>query len=112
MLKEGDNQLRLETPCITDDTLLDLHLKTSILSIRVVEIWVLMGIREHPENCVFAILQSILKHRPTYRPCDVKRDFKAQFGVTVMYDKIWWGKDLAQDVLYGLARYSYDSLRL
>ena len=58
-----------------------------------------------------AILQSILKQWPTYRSCDAKRDLKAQFGVTFIYDKFWWGNELAQNDLYGLARQSYDSLR-
>ena len=40
---------------------------------------------------ISAILQLVLKHWPTYRPCDAKRDFKAHFGVTLTYGKVWWG---------------------
>jgi len=60
---------------------------------------------------VSAILQSVLKHQPTYIPYDAKRDFNTQFGVTLTYDNVWWVKELAQNDLYGLARHSYDNLR-
>ena len=65
-------------------TPLDLPLKTSILS-KHVGIWVLMGIREHPENeneLFFVRTETPI----TYRLCDTKRDFKAQFRVTLTYD--------------------------
>jgi len=73
-----------------------------------------MGTDRHKRafrKLVSAIFQSVLKHRPTYRPYDAKKDFKAQFRVTIKYNKIWYGKELAQNDLYRLARRSYDSLR-
>jgi len=50
------------------------------------------------------IIQTTLKHRPTYTPCDAKKYFKAQFEVTLHYHKLWWEKELAQNKLYKLAR--------
>jgi len=73
-----------------------------------------MGIAEHMRTSrkfIAFILRTILKHHPTYRTCDARKDFKAQYGVTLKYHKIWWGKELAQNELYGLARHSYDCLR-
>jgi len=32
---------------------------------------------------VSAILQNTLRHHPTYKPCNAKKDFKAQFRVTL-----------------------------
>jgi len=61
-------------------------------------------------KCVAFIIQNILKHRPTYTACDARKDFKAIYGVALNYDKVWWEKELAQHEIYGLARYTYDSL--
>ena len=67
------------------------------------------GHRRASRKWVASIVQNILKHRPTYRACDARKDFKDPHGVTLKYDNVWWGKELAQDALYELARCSYDS---
>jgi len=85
-------------------------IKTFNYVTRVVEKWVLIGIRAF-RKWVSDILQSVLKHWSTHTPYDTQKDFKAQFRVTLTYDKIWWGKELAQNDLHGLTRHSYDSLR-
>jgi len=69
------------------------------------------GHRRASRKFVASILQNMLKHHPTYRAYDARKDFKAQFGVSLKYHKVWWGKELAQNELYRLARHSYDSLR-
>jgi len=48
---------------------------------------------------IASLLQTILKHQPTYRLIDTKKDYKAQYGVEVGYHAIWWGKELAQSEL-------------
>jgi len=37
---------------------------------------------------VASIVQNILKHHPTYKACDARKNFKALYGVTLNYDKV------------------------
>ncbi|XP_020266071.1 uncharacterized protein LOC109841518 [Asparagus officinalis] len=56
-------------------------------------------------------LQPTLKVRPDIRPIDVQKEFLSSYGIRVEYSKIWWGKERAQERLYGDAYESYDQLR-
>ncbi|XP_020263173.1 uncharacterized protein LOC109839155 [Asparagus officinalis] len=56
-------------------------------------------------------LQPTLKVRPDIRPIDVQKEFLSSYGIRVDYSKIWWGKERAQEKLYGDAHESYDQLR-
>ena len=50
-----------------------------------------MGIDAHrraSRKFVASVMQNILKHRPTYRVCDARKDFNAQFGVSFEYHKV------------------------
>ena len=51
------------------------------------------GYRRALRKFVPSILQNILKHCPTYRTCDARKDFKAQFGVSLKYHKILWERN-------------------
>ncbi|XP_020263223.1 uncharacterized protein LOC109839203 [Asparagus officinalis] len=52
-----------------------------------------------------------LKVRPDLRPIDVQKEFLSSYGLRVDYSKIWWGKERAQEQLYGDVHESYDQLR-
>ncbi|XP_020243521.1 uncharacterized protein LOC109821775 [Asparagus officinalis] len=52
-----------------------------------------------------------LKVRPDLRPIDVQKELLTSYGLRVDYSKIWWGKERAQEQLYGDAHESYDQLR-
>ncbi|XP_020249779.1 uncharacterized protein LOC109827226, partial [Asparagus officinalis] len=42
-----------------------------------------------------------LKVRPDLRPIDVQKELLTSYGLRVDYSKIWWGKERAQEQLYG-----------
>ncbi|XP_020272469.1 uncharacterized protein LOC109847650 [Asparagus officinalis] len=52
-----------------------------------------------------------LKVRPDLRPIDVQKELLTSYGLRVDYSKILWGKERAQEQLYGDAHESYDQLR-
>ncbi|XP_020262981.1 uncharacterized protein LOC109838960 [Asparagus officinalis] len=56
-------------------------------------------------------LQPLLKVRPEIRPVDVQKEFLTNYGLRIDYSKIWWGKERAQEKLYGDIYESYDQLR-
>ena len=47
------------------------------------------GHRKASRRWVESIIQNILKHCPTCRACDIRKDFKAPYGVTLNCDKVW-----------------------
>ncbi|XP_020258705.1 uncharacterized protein LOC109835121 [Asparagus officinalis] len=53
----------------------------------------------------------MLKVRPDLRPIDVQKEFLSSYGLRVDYSKIWWGKERAQEQLYGDVHEFYDQLR-
>ena len=51
------------------------------------------GHRRASMKWVASSIQNILKNRPTYRACDTRKDFKALYGVTLKFGKVWWGTE-------------------
>ncbi|XP_020262613.1 uncharacterized protein LOC109838592 [Asparagus officinalis] len=49
--------------------------------------------------------------RPEIRPKDVQKEFLTRYGLRLEYSKIWWGKERAQEAMYGDSYESYDQLR-
>ncbi|XP_020263245.1 uncharacterized protein LOC109839228 [Asparagus officinalis] len=60
---------------------------------------------------IAAQLRPVLKARPEIRPIDVQKDFLTRFGLRLEYSKIWWGKERAQQDMYGDSYEAYDQLR-
>ncbi|XP_020266052.1 uncharacterized protein LOC109841498 [Asparagus officinalis] len=56
-------------------------------------------------------LRPVLKVRPEIRPKDVQKEFLTRYGLRLEYSKIWWGKERAQEAMYGDSYESYDQLR-
>ncbi|XP_020270611.1 uncharacterized protein LOC109845751 [Asparagus officinalis] len=56
-------------------------------------------------------LRLVLKVRPEIRPKDVQKEFLTRYRLKLEYSKIWWGKERAQEAMYGDSYESYDQLR-
>ncbi|XP_020263286.1 uncharacterized protein LOC109839266 [Asparagus officinalis] len=56
-------------------------------------------------------LRPVLKVRPEIRPKDVQKEFLTRYGLRLEYSKIWWGKERAQEAMYGDSYECYDQLR-
>ncbi|XP_020261573.1 uncharacterized protein LOC109837660 [Asparagus officinalis] len=61
---------------------------------------------------IAAQLRPVLKARSEIRPIDVQKDFLTRFGLRLEYSKIWWGRERAQQDMYGDSYEAYDQLRL
>ncbi|XP_020272593.1 uncharacterized protein LOC109847765 [Asparagus officinalis] len=60
---------------------------------------------------IAAQLRPVLKARPEIHPIDVQKDFLTRFGLRLEYSKIWWGKERAQQDMYGDSYEAYDQFR-
>ncbi|XP_020245440.1 uncharacterized protein LOC109823573 [Asparagus officinalis] len=60
---------------------------------------------------IAAQLRPVLKARPQIRPIDVQKEFLTRYGLRLEYSKIWWGKERAQEDMYGDSYEAYDQLR-
>ncbi|XP_020263176.1 uncharacterized protein LOC109839159 [Asparagus officinalis] len=60
---------------------------------------------------IAAQLRPVLKVRPEIHPKDVQKEFLTRYGLRLEYSKIWWGKERAQEAMYGFSYESYDQLR-
>ncbi|XP_020245183.1 uncharacterized protein LOC109823310 [Asparagus officinalis] len=56
-------------------------------------------------------IQAFLKVRSDLRAVDIKNDMLSNFGIKINYSKTWWGKEIAQQDLFGDDDEAYDSLR-
>ena len=45
-----------------------------------------------------------------YRACDLKKNITNEYGVGISYHKIWWGKELDMQRMYGEEKHSFDKL--
>ncbi|XP_020249904.1 uncharacterized protein LOC109827324 [Asparagus officinalis] len=56
-------------------------------------------------------IQVVLKVRPDLRVVDIKNGILSNFGININYSKTWWGKETAQQDLFGDDDNAYGSLR-
>ncbi|XP_020253935.1 uncharacterized protein LOC109831001 [Asparagus officinalis] len=56
-------------------------------------------------------IQAVLKVRPHLGAVDIKNDMLSNFDIKTNYSKAWWGKETAQQDLFGDDDEAYDSLR-
>lgn len=57
------------------------------------------------------LLKTKLKAKPNYRACDAVKDFEHDFGLKINYHRVWNGKEVAMNELYGDGRFSYEQLK-
>lgn len=57
------------------------------------------------------LLKTKLQGKPNYRTSDAVKDFQHDFGLKINYHRMWNGKEVAMNELYGDARFSYEQLK-
>ncbi|XP_038972040.1 uncharacterized protein LOC120104627 [Phoenix dactylifera] len=73
-----------------------------------------LQVRSHPKaskRWVSKIVKDQLQDMPLYKPSDIVKDIRRQYGVELPYHQAWHGKEVAMMDLYGNSRLSYERIR-
>ncbi|XP_038972954.1 uncharacterized protein LOC120105004 [Phoenix dactylifera] len=73
-----------------------------------------MQVQSHPKasKCwVPNIVKNKLQDMPLYKPTDIVKDIRREYGVQLPYHQAWHGKELAMKEIYGDRSLSYDRIR-
>ncbi|XP_038983330.1 uncharacterized protein LOC120103888 isoform X2 [Phoenix dactylifera] len=73
-----------------------------------------MQVRSHPKaskRWVSNIVKDKLQDMPLYKPTDIVKDIRREYGVQLPYHQAWHGKELAMKEIYGDRSLSYDRIR-
>ncbi|XP_038979903.1 uncharacterized protein LOC120112935 [Phoenix dactylifera] len=73
-----------------------------------------LQVRSHPKaskRWVSNIVKEKLQDMPLYRPTDIVKDIRREYGVELPYHQAWHGKEVAMKDLYGHRSKSYDRIR-
>ncbi|XP_038984441.1 uncharacterized protein LOC103708840 [Phoenix dactylifera] len=73
-----------------------------------------LQVRSHPKaskRWVSKIVKDQLQDMPLYKPSDIVKDIRRQYGVELPYHQAWRGKEVAMMDLYGNSRLSYERIR-
>ncbi|XP_038971606.1 uncharacterized protein LOC120104480 [Phoenix dactylifera] len=72
-----------------------------------------MQVRSHPKaskRWVSNIVKDKLQDMPLYKPTDIVKDIRREYGVQLPYHQAWHGKELAMKEIYGDRSLSYDRI--
>ncbi|XP_008801985.1 uncharacterized protein LOC103715957 [Phoenix dactylifera] len=73
-----------------------------------------LQVLSHPEaskRWISNIVKEKLQDMPLYRPTDIVKDIRREYGVELSYHQAWHGKEVAMKDLYGHRSKSYDRIR-
>ncbi|XP_038976647.1 uncharacterized protein LOC120107444 [Phoenix dactylifera] len=73
-----------------------------------------MQVRSHPKaskRWVSNIVKDKLQDMPLYKPTDIVKDIRREYGVQLPYHQAWHGKELAMKEIYDDRSLSYDRIR-
>ncbi|XP_038989924.1 uncharacterized protein LOC120113181 [Phoenix dactylifera] len=73
-----------------------------------------LQVRSHPKaskRWILKIVKDQLQDMPLYKPSDIVKDIRRQYGVELPYHQAWRGKEVAMMDLYGNNRLSYERIR-
>ena len=53
------------------------------------------------------VIEQVIRATPQYLPCQICKDFRSRYGVSLSYKQAWTYKEMAKERIYGLPENSY-----